>query len=1746
MQEKNGYFEPNLVDYNPEDLCYGIALRVEYTDRSLNNSTVLTGQTNISPSENILGGDNGLLSTSYSDISVLELSGGGNRESIGIESINIKYNSWYFPEVTIKFVDIRGNSVLNPMELTNNKNAQGESEGKGSFLRGFFMFPYPIFYLSVKGYFGKPVTYRLTVKGVPQATFDSSSGNFDITVNFIGHMYYYLTDIPMSFLLVAPYICYSGVSSVLDDQQMTFRDFVSKSAQLINELKANSTISNNYIEYDKLKTTLGQLELLKTVLNETEKILSHHFTQSGATEDGKTIFVSTVTGSTVAAIADREKHLKGIFSDGVYRAKKIQSSVSNNTYLDLVIAKNDNAYNPERDRIEIFWDYDNDSKMIKNNSEDIRSEMAKISSVNKTEKEELYDSTYGFVPTIREIVKMAISHLNKLHENVNACLLNISNESGERKLIDVKENTDINVSGSKNITVYPFTQFYDYEGKQMWIGNTSARGYAEVSLVNALFRGLDTFNNEMSSAENEFLYNTMFVYNSPPTGLYSLLSDVGKPNPYKEAMEKRNLNLHEFCIGERDDGYSEMLSLFAKRYFLASALCNDENYVKNVFPKIEAYNLLACGWNESVYNNETIFGNDEDDYTAYKQQFVKMFEKALHDIQLEMESATKQGEEKHEWKKTLCPDEIERTDTFSAYTKLYNSIKLKQHVVVNHYWYPYRHTSLGATVPICTDMEAEERFYMKTPTEVFIDDVHIDKDISAMNTYLSDKGITGITIFNKRPPLTILTPKKNVEDSKDIISFNIDSLTADSDANEILDALFNSFTFGDPTSKQSLLSNLNEGGIIPFRWLELLMVIRWTEIYDPQEEKSTENLQLYKYFSNLSNALTTDFYYNRRDELLRRFRDILEIGQVNENLNRIYEETVDVYFPYSFKDGVFNVSAGIEGEERWYGVDIASSLEVNKANFAKYHGNGAPMEKFLNTIRQYVEPEIAKNEEIRKQTVEEQVAEIKAHEAQKMSIYDTFKNLYDRWKFGANSTIENNIKVDDFIFRDILGRDIGDELEINLEKVVSLLLEIYKGERDMDLYSFLFEICKETNCLMLSLPFNSFGATADNKSMREMFTPYQYSTIQSSPQRSKFVITYRQKPSEHLSFSANESGYKDDGIDFRNETVTSEDNELTLPVFGVTCGMQKQSIFKEIQVSMDKPKVTEQSIASTLAIAENGAKSSQSLQAFSSHDIFDTYSQHSYQCTVETMGNMQIMPMMYFQLNNIPLFKGGYFITKVEHQLNNNGMKTTFTGNRVNKYQLVLAKNAKIVMGDGIQEGSGAGNFKIHDDEGKEVTRYFPTLTFSKENTVIIIRPTFGYDTPGQESPLLTEDGFMAEDAIKTAEDEIFQPYNEKLEITNKFRSYWGNRKLADSLAQKLRDNGYVVDTREYYKTKDAKERNTFDNAYTRQVNGKEMNCICINLSMDSINNKIDSEENPAEWGTGNRWVIYHQKKYNSVINSHSMPYAETSEKLAKCIATQMSESFTKVPYGNFVVDPEPTTMLFEGKTTAFANAQMPSVYGVNLYASTKEHVRHIAKKEFREQIVTAYYNGIVKFFEEMKDKYISPQGTKDTMYGRISTTQFTWSEMLASDTAKKFNISNIPNERQQKNITQLCEEILEPIRLKYKTDCNKSFKVNSGFRSEELNGKMGGSSTSQHKTGSAADIENQWGINNGELFKLINDMISNNEIEVGQLIWEHGDCENPDWIHVSLPNAGKKNEILRAKEEGGKTVYVIYEPCNA
>ena len=141
--------------------------------------------------------------------------------------------------------------------------------------------------------------------------------------------------------------------------------------------------------------------------------------------------------------------------------------------------------------------------------------------------------------------------------------------------------------------------------------------------------------------------------------------------------------------------------------------------------------------------------------------------------------------------------------------------------------------------------------------------------------------------------------------------------------------------------------------------------------------------------------------------------------------------------------------------------------------------------------------------------------------------------------------------------------------------------------------------------------------------------------------------------------------------------------------------------------------------------------------------------------------------------------------------------------------------------------------------------------------------------------------------------------------------------------------------------------------------------------------------------------------------------------------------------------------------------------------------------------------------------------------------------EGVYSRTATRLDLDNTPNDEQLANMELVADEVFEPLRAWV----GGPIKINSFFRSPKLNKAIGGSSKSQHCKGQAIDIDDTFGrATNAEMYYFIK-----NHLDFDQMIWEFGDDDNPDWVHVSFVSSEKnRNRCLKAYKENNKTHYKV------
>ena len=139
-----------------------------------------------------------------------------------------------------------------------------------------------------------------------------------------------------------------------------------------------------------------------------------------------------------------------------------------------------------------------------------------------------------------------------------------------------------------------------------------------------------------------------------------------------------------------------------------------------------------------------------------------------------------------------------------------------------------------------------------------------------------------------------------------------------------------------------------------------------------------------------------------------------------------------------------------------------------------------------------------------------------------------------------------------------------------------------------------------------------------------------------------------------------------------------------------------------------------------------------------------------------------------------------------------------------------------------------------------------------------------------------------------------------------------------------------------------------------------------------------------------------------------------------------------------------------------------------------------------------------------------------------------TIAEFEASPTATRLGIENKMNDEQLENARLVAEKIFQPLR-EYR---GKPIRLNSGFRSEKLNKKIGGSTTSQHSKGQAIDVPLT-----AQEFHWVKD-----NLPFDQLIAEFPVNGNPQWVHISYSKSQQRKQVLVAKKVNGKTKYFKYK----
>jgi len=333
----------------------------------------------------------------------------------------------------------------------------------------------------------------------------------------------------------------------------------------------------------------------------------------------------------------------------------------------------------------------------------------------------------------------------------------------------------------------------------------------------------------------------------------------------------------------------------------------------------------------------------------------------------------------------------------------------------------------------------------------------------------------------------------------------------------------------------------------------------------------------------------------------------------------------------------------------------------------------------------------------------------------KRALYYTLKNLYDKWlcgycydEFKLNKPDEDlefrkqrfcqsisekpgkkvkTSEYNNFVYVDQFFNDISSHYMMDVDTISSKLVDIYTGNKNLDIYSFMSFMAEKNNLMLIALPVynNMYNA----KSIASVFTPNTLYNINNYDNSNGIGTTYVVMHASEVSHQSElYQGYEycrdypdlagvglnQQPVDIKLFNVSGADDNTKLnynvSAFAVSYSKQNQMYFKKINVNMDNPKMTDEAIRNVLVLSEGGSQSDINQPITIGQNIYSIYSNRSYTCTVEMMGCANITPLMYFQLNNIPMFRGLYMIISVKHSIKAGDMTTVFTGVRVSRYSL--------------------------------------------------------------------------------------------------------------------------------------------------------------------------------------------------------------------------------------------------------------------------------------------------------------------------------------------------------------------------------------------------------------------------------------------------------------------------------------------
>jgi hypothetical protein len=1371
--------------------------------------------------------------TDYTDIGGLSLDEqnyGGIVEGFGIKSINITYNSSLVPQVDITFTDLRGASLFDIIDADNRKSPYSL----------FFKMPYPVFNLTVKGYYGKPVTYCLHMLKW-SSEFNSESGNFDIKAKFIGFQSAFLSDIKMQQVIGVvnteegrKRLANTSITDIDGAKSATplISDFLNDISKI--ELDVES-IKDNLPEFKELKEINTTLSIVDSVIsyigapiifeqnnenqNKDQKKSADTFFSGPINSSSLTVFNTILSIRDIIIVsegnngafeeyvksgsklfAEYKKYITSIGKENDYNFEgslfpEVQDEKYKQTigtydnlqqFLNTFYTKGSLPYNSATSNSDFVptenADYPNPktlldflekkpskkfsktSKLTVYDFSKTRDSVRKVKKQLEEEREEKLkkvtelineqiSKTLDFNPTIQNTFEVIMNNTQVMLES----LYDVSKkaeENGKFRYGVLGSNTD-----NTGKVIYPWPTVYETDGdegeKETWLGSINGVDeslFPEIKFVEDVIDGYVKTSKQLE--ENRKLVAQVKQGNVTDNWLPINILDYNK-NPYVE------YNGNSLWVDTTNKKIpTELYKNLLVRTITLSSYSNLSDGNLTNFAQIDG---AVAATNIKVPKYIDIIKENLDTLDVIKYG-------------VDNEIIIKDGD------KYKLSDDYNNIDGFTNKTitgninnnddNLYLIIGPKVNSILGN------RNSLDTTIK--TDLEKQLKS-LKSKEQKSKGDKDIGKGIFYQNndsvyrhniSYLVWGG--GEKIYTKLKPskwaqdFTLSIEEIDDVDNKNFQNINVVRVKSDDKEKTLTESqlwtgntseksraflMLNTIPFirfEDVLEKYVTKNDLKEKKVskvidIPKLYMVWVGSLLWRikQTSDPINSSSGIDIgSKNEYIKSLGGSwkesesfkkemkLNTIIPRKTQEHLIEYFENWVDNGW-DEFLDGVtkYKNTIENIRKdnsnklRNFLDDVIQV--GIPTPKAFTGNNF--NIEITETNLKSY------LDKFIGGFKEFAKENEPDSSDDSGNGVEDDSKQKTLNDNSiKLAFYNYFKEIYNKWiggtedgrvfnVCGANSRNKDGQPkdlIDYFRFINRAWSDIGNKAVCNLNSVVSLA-----GKTKLNLYLYISKVLRDSNFLLQILP--SYINYKNVLEVEEAFTPITNidDRFDTGP---TYVCILAGGQSKVLSIDEDKRyQYKDDGFNLfergqepKDFNPTDVDLTNKLVAFRVAFGAENQSVFKNINLNQEEHQATGEYFRQLSELVDKRGGTQRVLKG---NDLYDLFSTRSYKCKVSGLGNMNIQPLMYFQLDNVPFFKGSYLITSVEHSITPNNMETSFTGLRQSIYTVPVEDSITTFLNvdlnevDEIAQRLKVGNF-TSSQTNFDFQIINPTSEFSENN----------------------------------------------------------------------------------------------------------------------------------------------------------------------------------------------------------------------------------------------------------------------------------------------------------------------------------------------------------------------------------------------------------------------------------------------